>query len=58
MGYHAFLKGIFLTQGLNLCLSCLLHWQVGYLPLVPPGKPVSQHTVSYYFLLPQNLTLQ
>ena len=27
------------TQGLNLHLLCLLHWQVGSLPLVPPGKP-------------------
>ena len=24
---------------------CLLHWQVGSLPLVPPGKP--QHVVTY-----------
>ena len=22
-------RGIFLTQGLNPCLSCLLHWHVG-----------------------------
>ena len=34
---HALLQGIFLTQGLKLRLSCLLHWQVGSL-LVPPGK--------------------
>ena len=27
------------TQGSNLCLLCLLHWQAGSLPLVPPGKP-------------------
>ena len=27
------------TQESNLCLSCLLHWQVGSLPLAPPGKP-------------------
>ena len=25
-GCHALLQGIFLTQGLNLCLLCLLHW--------------------------------
>ena len=31
--------GIFLTQGLNLRLSCLLHWQVDSLPLLLPGKP-------------------
>ena len=30
--------GIFPTQGLNLCLLHLLHWQVGSLPLTPPGK--------------------
>ena len=26
------------TQGLNPCLLCLLHWQMGSLPLAPPGK--------------------
>ena len=31
--------GIFPTQGWNLRLLCLLHWQVSSLPLVPPGKP-------------------
>ena len=31
--------GIFPTQGLNLCLLRLLHWQVGSLPLAPRGKP-------------------
>ena len=31
---------IFLTQGLNLRLLCLLVWQAGSLPLAPPGKPV------------------
>ena len=35
------LQGILPTQGLNLRLLCLLHWQVGSLPLVPPGKPTS-----------------
>ena len=30
---HALLQRIFPTQGLNLCLLCLLHWQVGSLPL-------------------------
>ena len=33
------LQGIFPTQGLSPCLLCLLHWQAGSLPLVPPGKP-------------------
>ena len=26
------------SQGLNSCLLCLLHWQVGPSPLAPPGK--------------------
>ena len=33
------LQGIFLTQGSNLCLPCLLHWQVDSLPLSCPGDP-------------------
>ena len=36
---HAFLQGIFLTQASKLHLLCLLHWQLGSLPLAPPGKP-------------------
>ena len=39
VAHHALLQGIFLTQGLNLGLLCLLHWQAGSLPLEPPGKP-------------------
>ena len=31
--------GDLLNQGLNSCHLHLLHWQVGSLPLVPPGKP-------------------
>ena len=31
-------RGIFPTQGSNPHLLCLLHWQVGSLPLAPPGK--------------------
>ena len=27
------------TQGSNMHLLCLLHWQAGSLPVVPPGKP-------------------
>ena len=36
---HALLQGIFLTQGSNLNLLCLLHWQAGSQPLAPPRKP-------------------
>ena len=39
MGCHAFFQGIFPTQGLNLGLLSFLPWQVGSLPLGPPGKP-------------------
>ena len=39
-GCHALLQGIFPTQGSNLCLWSLLHWQVCSLPLAPPGKPM------------------
>ena len=31
--YHFLLQGIFWTQGSNLCLLSLLHWQVDSLPL-------------------------
>ena len=40
VGCHALFQGIFLTQELNVCLLCLLHWQAGSLPLAPPGKPI------------------
>ena len=40
VGCCAFFQGILLTQGSNLRLLCLLHWQVSSLPLAPPGKPV------------------
>ena len=39
VGCHALLQGIFLTQGSNPRVLCLLHWQMGSLPPVPPGKP-------------------
>ena len=47
VGRHDLLQGIFLTQRLNWCLLCLLHWQVGSLPLAPPGKPLGKNTYSY-----------
>ena len=40
VGCQALLQEIFLTQGLNPCLLCLLHWRAGSLPLVQPGKPI------------------
>ena len=38
VGCHFLLQGIFPTQGSSLYLLSLLHWQVGSLPLVPPGS--------------------
>ena len=50
---HSFLQGIFLTQGLNLCLLHLLHWQVDSLPLAPPGNPAKESwKYSYWFSRP------
>ena len=30
--------GDFPDPGMELCLLCLMHWQLGSLPLMPPGK--------------------
>jgi len=46
MGCCALLQGIFQTQGSNPLLLCLLYWQAGSLPLVPPGKPI-EHICIY-----------
>ena len=46
VGCHALLQGICPTQGLIMHLLCLLHWQAGSLPLVPPGKPCSHRQYS------------
>ena len=46
VGYHVLLLGIFLTQGSNPHLLCLL--QVGLLPLVPPGGRLLYHTDMKY----------
>ena len=40
-GLPRLIQGIFPTQGSNPCLSCLLHWQVGSLPLGHLGSPLS-----------------
>jgi len=39
VGCHLLLQGIFLSQGLNLCLLHILHWQVDSLTIGPHGKP-------------------
>ena len=35
------IQGFFPTQGSNLRLLHLLHWQASSLPLAPPGKPLA-----------------
>ena len=42
---RALLQRIFPTQGWNLLLLHLLHWQTCSLPLAPPGKP--KHLLRY-----------
>ena len=44
VGCHCLLQGIFPTQGSNLCLLHLLHWQASSLPLAPPGSSRCVHT--------------
>ena len=31
------------NRGIELSLSCLLHWQAGSLPPAPPGKPITRY---------------
>ena len=45
---HAFLQGIFLTQGSNSCLLHLLYWQANSLPLSHLKKPINS-SVKHYF---------
>ena len=45
VGCLALLQGIFWTQGSNLHLLHLLHWQAGSLPSVPSGKPKDSITL-------------
>ena len=45
VGCQALPQGIFPTQGSNPCLLCLLHWQVGSLPLAPSENPSEHHNL-------------
>ena len=40
VGCRALIQGIFLTQGSNMCLLSLLHWQADSLLPAPPTKPI------------------
>ena len=46
VGFHFLFQRVFSTQGSNLCLLHLLHWQMDSLPLAPPGI---QHKVIVIF---------
>ena len=46
VGSYSLLQGIFPTQGSNLCLRCLLHWQAGSLPL-NHWKPLTYYSICY-----------
>ena len=54
---HFLLQGIFLTQGLNLCLLCFLHWQAGSLSPAPPGKARLMQIVRLLVLIPRSVPL-
>ena len=58
VGWHALLQGIFPTQGWNLSLLCLLHWQAGSSPLGYLGrlclnKTILQQKTQFWTLLLQ-----
>ena len=51
MGCHALLQEIFPTQGSNLHLLCLLHRQVGSLPLAPGVGRIGERCFCFCFLI-------
>ena len=51
VGCHVLLQGVFLTQGLNLCLLNILHWQAFvffFKPLLPPGTYINLKNAFQY----------
>ena len=51
VGCHVLLQGIFLTQGSNLCLLHLLHWQVDSLVQSHLGSPIfSKNQLLFSFI--------
>ena len=48
LGCHFLLQGIFLTQGSNPHLLCLLHWQADSLLLSHLGSPVIMLSLAIY----------
>ena len=60
VGCHVLLQEIFPSQGSNPHLLCLLNWQMGSLPLAPPGKPILYilHTHTHTHTYTQNFQLK
>ena len=56
VGSLSLLQGVFLTQGLNLHLLCLLHGQAGSSPAELPGKPILYIVVCVCYGLPRRLS--
>ena len=54
---HFLLQRIFPTEGLNSHLLCLLHFQAGSLPLVLPGKPLTNMLNKYIIIISPPLTI-
>ena len=50
VGFHDLPPEDLPTHGPNLCLLCLLHWQMCSLPLAPPKKPFLKSL--YHFTFP------
>ena len=50
LGCHFLFQGIFLTQGSNLGLLRLLHWQVDFSPLCNLGSPVCVCVCVYLYI--------
>ena len=57
-GCHALLQGIFLTQGLDLCLLQLLHRHVDSLPLSHLGSDIYRITESLRCITETNIVQQ
>ena len=47
-------RGIFLTQGSNLCLLHLLHWQADSLPVSHQGNPTDFYSLSKWTIVSVN----
>ena len=58
VGCQAHPQRIFPNQESNPGFLCLLHWQMGSLPLAPLGKPICMYTYMYFYFLQLSLILK